>query len=496
MKKTIIPFAVLLLTLTSCRQWLDVRPETEVDRHLLFSSQEGFQEALLGVYTRCTDNALYGRELTVGTPEVLIQNYNISANDPLRYMQTRNFQYDNGDFIRRKDGIWRGLYHAIANCNLILEHIDEQERIFAPGYYALIKGETLALRAYLHFDALRLFAPAFAVSPNANAIPYVTSYSNMPTAMSSVSAVLDSAIRDLQAAKALLVDEPIRASSYIAAYPLNANGTPGPELTNHDLFLQNRRHRMNYYAVCGTLARAYLYKQDKLNAYENAMEVMLSNKFPFTASSDFLAVDEDKRDRILYTELVFAWYIPRKNHDLNTNWFRTGTAGMHLLQEAAQTIYETSGAGSTDLRYRQWLSTVGVNNVYISEIHKYRRNPLSNENNANRHYLMAPALRLSELYYIAAECTYESNPELATQYIDAVRRNRGIDQPLSVANAVEFEEELVKEYRKELFAEGQLFYTHKRLNRPFRNLQGVVIAPSNLIFVLPLPDDEIIYGER
>ena len=102
---------------------------------------------------------------------MLAQHYTISNQDPLRYLRTRNFEYNDGDFIFRKDNIWKGLYHAIANCNLILAQIDDQQRLFGPGIYELIKGEALALRAYLHFDALRIFAASALSNADAEGIP-------------------------------------------------------------------------------------------------------------------------------------------------------------------------------------------------------------------------------------------------------------------------------------------------------------------------------------
>ncbi|SFC19289.1 SusD family protein [Parapedobacter composti] len=493
-KITLSLLTILLAGFASCSKWLDIRPETEVDRDVLFSTAEGFEEALLGVYSRATQNDLYGKELTIGTPEVLAQHYTISNEDPLRYLRTRNFEYNDGDFIVRKDNIWKGLYHAIANCNLILARIDGQARLFQPGMHELIKGEALALRAYLHFDALRLFAPSPLRNAGAQGIPYVTAYSKNTTPMSTVSAALDSIVRDLEAAKALLADDPIRSPGYVIGYPVEP--TSNTEESSGNLFLQNRRHRLNYFAVCGTLARAYLYRGDKNNALLQAQEVIGADKFPWTALEDFMAVDAKDKDRILYKELIFGWYIPGKNDAYNQDWFRENNSGMYIAQPVNQAFYETATVGSTDQRYRQWYTSISQNTNFLSIITKYRRNTLSDAQDANRHYLMAPAIRLSELYYIAAECTYAADPQAATAYIDAVRMHRGINDPLTAANEEAFTEELLKEYRKELLAEGQVFYAYKRLHRGIPAQSGTTIAPSDAIFVLPLPDDEIIYGNR
>ena len=253
---------------------------------------------------------------------------------------------------------------------------------------------------------------------------------------------------------------------------------------------------MNYYAVCGTLARVYLYKGDKANALLEANEVIEADKFPWTATEDFLAVDAKDKDRILYKELVFGWYIPNKNNLYNESWFMENTSGMYIDQSVNQSFYETATVGSNDQRYRQWYSSMSQSGALLSVINKYRRNNLSDADDANRHYLMAPAIRLSELYYIAAECTYPTDPAAAAAYLDAVRIQRGIGEPVTATDEAAFTEELLKEYRKELLAEGQVFYAYKRLNHSIPAQNGTAIAPSDEVFVLPLPDDEIIYGNR
>ncbi|WP_437920311.1 RagB/SusD family nutrient uptake outer membrane protein [Sphingobacterium sp. LRF_L2] len=488
--------AAAFLLATSCTKWLDVQPESDIDQSVLFTTEEGFKEALLGVYTRCAKTDLYGKELTIGTPEVLAQNYTIASFDNYRYLQTKNYKYDDGNFISRKDNIWKGLYHGIVNANLILEQIDQKQQLFLENNYQLIKGEALALRAYLHFDALRLFAPSFLTGADSEGIPYVTSYSNKVTKMYKVREVLDSALRDLEMAKALLEDDPIRKASYVVGYPTVNDTLRNTELDNRSLFLQNRRHRLNYFAVCGALARIYLYKGDKTKALLNAQAVIDAKKFPWTNATDFLAVDDNKKDRIFYKELLFAWYIPGLTNDYNSNWFASSNNGMYLEQDDGRAIYEASGVGGTDMRYAQWFGTVGLGSSYISEVLKYRRSTLSENFEANLHYLVAPAIRLSELYYIAAECTYATDPTKAVAYLDEVRLHRGIGQKIQVTNESELRTELLKEYRKEMYGEGQLFYAFKRLNANIVGLQGTTVPASQVIFVWPLPDDEIIYGQR
>ena len=494
--KLLISLVLLATMLSSCKKWLEVQPESEIAAPVLFSTESGFMEGLNGIYSKCTFEQLYGKELTFGIPEALAQNYTTTVDDQ-KYRQTALYNYRDGDFIGRKDQIWATLYSSIVNCNLVLVNIDEHKNVFTGSNFGLIKGEALALRAYLHFDALRLFAPSYLRNPSGAGVPYVTTYSKEITPLSSVSETIDKAIKDLEEAKKLMVSDPIRSASYIVGYPSVKDTLLNGEEKSPVLFLQNRRHRLNYYAVCGILARIYLYKNDKVNALLNAEEVIGSKKFPWTANNDFNASEDAKKDRILYKELVFGWYIPGSAKKIKEDWFRGGVSGLYIQKDAARFVYETgTSSGGNDLRFKNWFTFASDGNGgEWYDIVKYKRNPLSTEANANLHYLMAPAIRLSEMYYIAAECTYGVNPEKAVDYLNTVRFARGLDN-LSVSSQSTFMTELIKECRKEWFAEGQMFFMYKRLNIGIYGQTGTIIPPSDNIFVLPLPSDELVYGGR
>ncbi|MDI3320570.1 RagB/SusD family nutrient uptake outer membrane protein [Pinibacter soli] len=499
MKKNILIITIIIATaFTSCKKWLDITPQSQVSEEDLFKTEQGFEEAMNGIYSRCASGDLYGTELTFGFPDVLAQNFSIeSAYDKRKYLQTSLYNYKDADFINRKDNAWKGLYNAIGNCNLILENIDSKKNLFTDKGHDLIKGETLGMRAYLHFDALRLFGPSFATGASTKAIPYVTSFTNKVTDLSTVTESIDKMIADLLQAKELLRPvDPIMSASYRVNYPNITDTLKYTEESSTDLFLQNRRHRFNYYAVCAELARVYLYKDDKVNALANAMEIINSKKFPFTDKGDFINSDIKLKDRINYKELIFAFYIPDMVDDLS-KLFDQGNESILIKEDGATFLYEVAGVGGTDNRYKQWFASVdaGVRNLALQ---KYVRNPDAKDDDltANRHPLMAPALRLSEMYYIAAECTYDANPKAAQGFVDSVRFARNIGVSLVTASKNEFLNELVKEARKEFYGEGQIFYMYKRLNKAIVGLNGGSYGPSSNIFVLPLPNDEIEFGQR
>jgi hypothetical protein len=486
--KILISAAFSILVFVSCSKWLNVKPESQVAAEQLFSSQAGFEEAVNGVYTRCSQPGEYGDELTFGFLDVLAQNYSIPAGDYQGYLQTSIYNYTDNNFISRKDTVWSGLYNAIANCNLILANIESGKKLLSAVDYGVIKGEALAMRGYLHLDLLRMFAPSYGNNPSAPAIPYITDFSDKVTPLSTVSGALKLIIADLDSAKALLKPvDPILSPAYVVGYMSDPTET---EQSNSSLFLQSRRTRLNYYAVCGALARAYLYMGDEADALSNAREVIVSGKFPWTNAADFISANPQTIDRVLYKELLFSWYIPTMKQTLINRF--VDVTGSYISADGGNNLYQTGGVGGSDLRYKQWFQPISDASGSRLDLIKYSRDVDTNLLEP----IVAPALRLSEMYYIAAECSYDANPAQATAYVDSVRFHRGIGVAMSAANKQDFLNQLVQEARKEFYGESQIFYMYKRLGMPIQAPSGLSYPASNSIFVLPLPNNEIEFGNR
>ncbi|MDR1273391.1 MAG: RagB/SusD family nutrient uptake outer membrane protein [Odoribacteraceae bacterium] len=479
--KYLLYIALLSLSLASCDKWLDVQPEASVSAEELFSREEGFFEAINGVYSRCADNMFYGGLFTVELQDALMQNYSYEPQDYTTYAKTAAFDLKDEMFKWRLATAWGAAYAAIVNCNLVLEHVDKRREIFREGMYELVKGEALALRAFLHFDILRLFSPSFKAGAGEPAIPYVTAYSNRVTPLSSVEAVMTRVAEDLTAAKALLANDPIRDAAYVVGY--NTDGDTITEQDHPELFLQNRRHRLNYYAACGALARVYLCMERHADALREADEVIRANKFKWVNPALLLAEPGDK-DYIMYPELVFAWYNEGNEVNLRDR-YNNATVGYFIHTTHLKNIYETESVGGGDYRYNGWFKMSSSNEKY--QIVKYARNTAEV---GNKHFLVMPAIRLSEMYYIAAEAAFPTDPALAWEYLNTVRLHRNV-----VGASADFTGELLKEYRKETFAEGQAFYAYKRLDRSITSEAGLVHDPAG-IYAFPLPDDEIEFGNR
>lgn len=175
MKKRIIYSVLLILTVltSSCESWLDVDPRTKVKSDDLFETEAGFKDALIGAYTLMKAEALYGRELTYGFIDAVTGPY--AAYNNKVYNEVAQWKYLTSTPVRAQiDAMWSKMYNMLANVNNLLDNIDKRQSVFTGDNYNIIKGEALGLRAYIHFDLLRLFASA--ADLNKEAIPYVKTY--------------------------------------------------------------------------------------------------------------------------------------------------------------------------------------------------------------------------------------------------------------------------------------------------------------------------------
>ena len=75
MKKifNILFMATVMLSVSSCDDFLDITPDGQVKREELLATQEGIEDALYGVYAQLRSSNLYGQELSYSYIEVMAQ---------------------------------------------------------------------------------------------------------------------------------------------------------------------------------------------------------------------------------------------------------------------------------------------------------------------------------------------------------------------------------------------------------------------------------------
>jgi len=472
---------IVLAALASCNDWLDVQPRSQVEDKELFLTEAGFKEALAGVYSSMVSEATYTRQMLFGAMSVLAQEWdNFPSSE---YTDLAQYKYTAATPTGIISGIWSGLYNSIANVNNIINNIDDRKEVFTHNNYSIIKGEALALRAFLHFDLLRCFGMSYAQNADMLAIPYCTELTYRVFPQLTVREVAAKVEADLLAAEALLKIDPIYTGEIVT------------ELDDYG-YLINRRVHLNYYAVKGLEARLYMWTHDYAKAQQCASEVTASKVFIWATGNDMMK----GYDNSFVHEQLFALNNVNMSTLADTYFNEDNNSRSFSLD--APSLLDYFDSNTSDYRYLyQYIS--GSRSEYVTYRYLTKYNPsevasdpyLSQRNEDASFYTdKMPLIRLSEMYLILAECEYRSNGSgLAS--LNVLRTARNINA--LATEPVDFYEELIREYRRELIGEGQLFFLYKRLNRATVIGTTVdVIAEKGYTFPLPVSETEAAQREN
>ena len=448
----------------SCENWLDVSPKSDIKVEDLFSTQEGFEDAVMGVYSLMTLPDVYGANLSFGYADVLAAYYTVGTKSA--FYEASKYNYREAGEEGRLSSIWSLMYKGIANLNSILKHVDERQEVFGENDFYLYKGEVLALRAMLHFDLLRLFAPSMKVGEKEKAIPYMDSYTHLAQPRWSVREVLDCVIRDLNEARDLMRPYDSFGPQYAED---EAEDTPAS--------VDRYKSRMRYYSATALLARVYLYAGETGKALTAAKEIIGEadgEMIPIFR----MASNADVSDPLFEEEIVFA--LSKNNLADEIDAYFSDVAAATATDEGSRylrmrltskdKIYRSQNAADIEFR-EMWFMQAGNDKNYVT-LSKYM---------SAGHICL---LRVSELFLIAAECAPSNADRL--KYMNRYRVHRGLTELNEMGDAVH------EEYRKEFIGEGQLFFYYKRKNKSKIGPDDKTIVPED-VYVMPRPvaEDEL-----
>lgn len=457
--------------LSSCNEWLDVQPRSQVEDTELFSTEGGYKEALAGVYSSMVNSGTYSKEMTYGFVGVLGQEWDYYFSSS--YNDAAEYDYDASYTMGYIRTIWAQNYSGIANANNLLAHIDDNTKLFSKDNHDVIKGEALALRAFLHFDLLRCFGVSYAVNPDMPSIPYSTTLSYRVFPQLKVSEAVEAVLSDIKAAEAILkTSDPIATGRNITE--ADDNG-----------YLLNRQLHLNYYAVKGLEARVQMWKGNYAEALSAAQEVMSSGKFTWSTVANLQA----GYDRSLADEHLFALNNLTIATDVAEEYFNESSS--YSFAVTRDRLLDYFDNATQDYRYTFLFksgTSTHANNRYLM---KY--DAPSRSTNAFYMYKM-PLIRLGEMYLIASEAQHRlGNDDQSLAILNSLRRARNLTALQEMP--ADYDLELIREYRRELLGEGQLFFLYKRLNRT-NILYSDVDAVANKVYTFPLPITETEPAQR
>lgn len=477
--------AGLLTTAVACNKWLTVNPKTQTSEAEQFSTQQGFVDVLWGAYQMMDSVNAYGMNQTFGLVDVLAQYYEGKTSTTDYYGYAARYTYSSTSPYNVQgaiQNIWQTDYSTIAQVNYILKDIDEHKSVFSGNNYNLVKGESYALRALLHFDLLRLFGPSYVTGSGIAAIPYMRDFTVKPQQKETVQQVLNDCIGDLTIAQSLLRND---VMDNIAA---------NQGSTSSDLITMYRQNHMNYWAVEAEMARIYLYAGQKDSALYYAREVINSKKFSFVNTTAILSdPTSPDADLTFSSEHIFSLASSSLKNTAD-NYFKpqdginADVTDLYSTQAFLNSLFETTTAGyGTDIRNpsatQSLWDIVKATSVYTK---KYWFDNASNVKEG-----LIPVIKLPEMYLIAAETSPLSD---GIAYLNALRASRLLPALSTTTDSATLSNEIGKEYRKEFYGEGQLWYYYKR-----KDITNIANLPSGATlnenaFVFPLPQNEIEFG--
>lgn len=471
MRKTIIILTILAggLFFGGCNSWLDVKPYDSMAEDQLYSTENGIQRALNGLYLSLASNDLYAENLGGGAIDVLGQRYKLSSGHT--YYDLSEYKYTNDGPKGTFEAIWKAAYKLIADCNEFLEKVPEHQDLMSQANYRMSMGEALAIRTLLHFDMFRIFGPVYSeANKKESSIPYYNVVTDVMRPILPADELVEHLFADIDSAIVLLSEDVILTEGIV----------------KDEDFWDYRNLRLNYYAVWALKARMCWYLGDEYadEAYRIAT-TLLEGKDPktneannfntaFTPVSQTVAV----KDRVFFCEELFALH-NMKRTTMYKELFSSDLEDDNILLSTESYINKLYDEPN-DYRRHSWEVATGRQTSGLMVFVKYAE---QTENRSDPYlYEIQSMLRLSELYLIAAATT--NDDVVASSWLEKLRMIRGYQSGMVGSDV---QTTLRQEWEKEFYGEGQYYYYLKRNGITSVSGPNGSKKPN---YIIPLPESE------
>ena len=454
MKKIFLAFGLFAgMTLTSCD--LDTLPSTSLGEDIAITTESDLQNAVNGIgYLLSEDRMTYGAEFGIYADLLtnefkIVDDYGQSSGIAM-YTITKNDELP--------DVAYYYYYKAIANCNKALALSANMD---ATDEVKNLQGQLYAWRGLLHFDLARLFA-------------------HIPTAAADVNAansgiVLSTEVYepDYKGSRATLKETyELIISDLTKAMDLMGEGS------------DNGTGFHNYFSALALRARANLYAGNYAAALADAKEVIEDGGYELYNQSTYeKAWVQEGSSESIFELLITANYNPQRN-SLGYYCDASGYPECALADDGEILTYLLDHPEDIRSKVIKEQEVDGVAGTHFFPAKYPGRDGI---------YVNNPKIiRLSEVYLIAAEAELKANNNgtAAAEYINAIEENRvnGYEDVATVTL-----DDVLFEYKKELFAENQIAFAYWRNNKSVTNQVNKEIGSKDDKAIWPIPQREIDY---
>jgi starch-binding outer membrane protein, SusD/RagB family len=441
MKKINNIYFILLLAgslmMGSCKKsYLEQTPKDSLTPEQALSSEDALTNAVSGAYSALRAVALYGRDFPI-IGDLMADNTYVEKKNSGRYLIQYNYTMASSDGVATE--MWSTGYTAIMRVNRIIDANVTGTNV------AKIKSEAYAIRALTYFKLVNIFAKPYTDDPSALGVPLVLHYDPyaLPT-RNKVSDIYQQIVSDLKTAFQSAPD-----------YSTSA--------------------RFSKYSVEALLARVYLYMGDNTNAKSAAVDVINNGGFTLVSPANYGAYWADPADRTDNVETL----LEIDADVINNNGF-DDFAGMYL--NGYNDIYASSQLyalySATDIRKSVIVPGTTKGNLPAYVVTKFP----NATNTTDRDNIKA--IRLSEVYLIAAEASLPGDEPSALMYLNNLVSQRDPSMVYSSSGATLLND-IVNERRKELAFEGDRFFDLNRLKLTINRANNPAAIPAPLSIAYP-----------
>ncbi len=438
MKKILYIVILLPLFIVSCnKDWVDVKPTTQVVSGEAIKNLVDADYAVNGIYSTLQDYEYYGARM---------QYYADVAGDDMQATGTNKRASQYYMMISNTDNVYTSLwsmpFKVMRYANNILAQIDELE--VTPTEEAVkndIKGQALSLRALALFDLTRVYGNTYLKDNGASLggciITEPVDYDYMPV-RNTVGECYTQIISDLT--------------------------TAAPLLTN-----KKNSGKINRWAAKTLLSRVYLYKGDNENALLQAEEAItgaLANGYRLWTNAEYASSSDAWKSR-LTPEVLFEVINTVSDNEGNNgiaNLLRIGGYNDIVLTEAYLDLLDED---PDDVRHTLTKLETASSSYHMTRpvyLNKYT-GPDPDVRTAN-----IPLIRMAEAYLNAAESAVKlNNNDKAIEYLEPVVKRAN---PANSVTGTVTLERVIKERRKEFVGEGHRQFDALRNNETITRIGG------------------------
>lgn len=489
---------LLSILLASCSDWLDITQLGNETEKTQFTTLEGTERVLNGLYREMISSNLYGAYLSQTAIEAMANRFvyndkgiSTSENAATMIEELSNHKYTEANIESIFSAIWKSGYTLSFRINNYFKSIAEVNLPIDHDKKNILLGEAYAIRAYIHFDLFRIFGTTYELQKLQeerlpyNDLDFIDKAEDIVNKLyslreESTEMFFKKLLRDIQTAESLL-----EKSDPILTNP----GAVTEELVIDDFYM-NRNRRMNYYAVLALKARVLQYMgntEEAVSAAEKVLAAVGEGK-PFQWHTALRG-----SDYTFFSEVIFGIHYLNMYTDGNSRYYGSKVlSGYFVSQQMLNNFMFAKPAGHDnpdvalgDFRRECWTENNGTDvgmgsNIFgegdgVTKVFIQRRfkEPANSTTQSNAYH--QPLIRLAEMFYIIAEAKVEAglyddaiamfNEHLERRTVNEIYRFGHSNNPIDI-NSPEIKSILMdfirKEYYCEFAGEGQLFFFNKR----------------------------------